>query len=75
MWLPLNTIGFFPPQAIYSIKEAYKSEEERAVPGLTPEEVVERIFHLVDENGDGNNLIWSHTDVLFEIMVGNVMPF
>ncbi|XP_026530974.1 guanylyl cyclase-activating protein 2 [Notechis scutatus] len=41
-------------EAIYSIKEAYKSEEERAVPGLTPEEVVERIFHLVDENGDGH---------------------
>ncbi|XP_013907402.1 PREDICTED: guanylyl cyclase-activating protein 2 [Thamnophis sirtalis] len=41
-------------EAIYSIKEAYKSEEERAVPGLTPEEVVERIFQLVDENGDGH---------------------
>lgn len=74
MWLPVNIIGFFF-QAIYSIKQAYTSEEERAVPSLTPEEVVERIFHLVDENGDGNNLIWSYTDVLFEIMVGNLMPF
>nr|AWC68189.1 guanylate cyclase activator 1B [Hypsiglena torquata] len=40
-------------EAIYSIKEACKSEEERALPGLTPEEVVERIFLVVDENGDG----------------------
>ncbi|XP_070605018.1 guanylyl cyclase-activating protein 2 isoform X2 [Erythrolamprus reginae] len=40
-------------EAIYSIKEACKSEEERAIPGLTPEEVVERIFLVVDENGDG----------------------
>lgn len=40
-------------EAIYRLKQAYKSDEERAVPGLTPEEVVERIFELVDENGDG----------------------
>ncbi|XP_070605015.1 guanylyl cyclase-activating protein 2 isoform X1 [Erythrolamprus reginae] len=49
----LEIIEVFPPQAIYSIKEACKSEEERAIPGLTPEEVVERIFLVVDENGDG----------------------
>lgn len=30
-----------------------RAETEERTPLLTPEEVVERIFHLVDENGDG----------------------
>lgn len=30
-----------------------RSEVEERTPLLTPEEVVDRIFQLVDENGDG----------------------
>ncbi|ELW66044.1 guanylyl cyclase-activating protein 2 [Tupaia chinensis] len=42
-------------EAIYSLKKACRVEVEADQPGqmLTPEEVVDRIFLLVDENGDG----------------------
>lgn len=52
---PLNARGF-PPQAIYKLKKACRAEMEAGQQGqlLTPEEVVDRIFLLVDENGDGN---------------------
>ena len=52
LWLQL---GFFP-QAIYKLKKACRVEMESEQQGqlLTPEEVVDRIFLLVDENGDGN---------------------
>uniref|UniRef100_A0A8D0DHZ9 Guanylyl cyclase-activating protein 2 n=1 Tax=Salvator merianae TaxID=96440 RepID=A0A8D0DHZ9_SALMN len=40
-------------ESIYRLKKVCQPEEERGVPRLTPEEVVERIFQLVDENGDG----------------------
>lgn len=34
-----------------------RSEVEERTPLLTPEEVVDRIFQLVDENGDGKELM------------------
>ncbi|XP_015266130.1 PREDICTED: guanylyl cyclase-activating protein 2 [Gekko japonicus] len=40
-------------EAIYKLKKMCRPEEAADAPGLTPEEVVERIFQLVDENGDG----------------------
>ncbi|VFV17917.1 guanylyl cyclase-activating protein 2 [Panthera pardus] len=42
-------------EAIYKLKKACRVEEEAEQQGqlLTPEEVVDRIFLLVDENGDG----------------------
>lgn len=45
----------FLPQAIYRLKKACRVEMEAEQHGqlLTPEEVVDRIFLLVDENGDG----------------------
>ncbi|KAG8450904.1 hypothetical protein GDO86_003248 [Hymenochirus boettgeri] len=40
-------------ESIYSLKKVcYQGHEERT-PLLSPEEVVDRIFQLVDENGDG----------------------
>ena len=49
------------PQSIYKLKKACSVEMEAEQQGklLTPEEVVDRIFLLVDENGDGN---WSRDD-------------
>lgn len=46
----------FLPQAIYKLKKACRVEMECERQGqmLTPEEVVDRIFLLLDENGDGN---------------------
>lgn len=48
-------LGFLP-QAIYKLKKACRVEMEAEQQSqlLTPEEVVDRIFLLVDENGDGN---------------------
>lgn len=42
-------------EAIYKLKKACRAEMEAGQQGqlLTPEEVVDRIFLLVDENGDG----------------------
>ncbi|VTJ53297.1 Hypothetical predicted protein [Marmota monax] len=42
-------------EAIYKLKKACRIETEREQQGqmLTPEEVVDRIFYLVDENSDG----------------------
>lgn len=42
-------------QAIYKLKKACRVDTEMEQQGqmLTPEEVVDRIFYLVDENGDG----------------------
>ncbi|NXO87987.1 GUC1B protein, partial [Sitta europaea] len=41
-------------ESIYRLKKVCWSEaEEERTPLLTPEEVVDRIFQLVDENGDG----------------------
>ncbi|KAG3289457.1 guanylate cyclase activator 1B, transcript variant X2 [Ictidomys tridecemlineatus] len=42
-------------EAIYKLKKACRVETETEQQGqmLTPEEVVDRIFYLVDENGDG----------------------
>ncbi|XP_077191000.1 guanylyl cyclase-activating protein 2 isoform X2 [Paroedura picta] len=40
-------------EAIYKLKKICQPEDDRGTPGLTPEEVVDRIFQLVDENGDG----------------------
>ncbi|XP_051664628.1 guanylyl cyclase-activating protein 2 isoform X1 [Manacus candei] len=39
--------------SIYRLKRACWSDTEDRTPLLTPEEVVDRIFELVDENGDG----------------------
>ncbi|PKU35475.1 guanylyl cyclase-activating protein 2 [Limosa lapponica baueri] len=38
--------------SIYKLKKVCRSEVEERTPLLTPEEVVDRIFQLVDENGD-----------------------
>ncbi|KAG8429385.1 hypothetical protein GDO86_008324 [Hymenochirus boettgeri] len=38
-------------QSIYCIKKGWKKDQENQL--LTPEEICERIFQLVDENGDG----------------------
>ncbi|XP_055262411.1 guanylyl cyclase-activating protein 2 [Moschus berezovskii] len=48
-------------ESIYKLKKACSVEMEAEQQGklLTPEEVVDRIFLLVDENGDGN---WSRDD-------------
>lgn len=40
-------------QSIYRLKKVCWSDVEDRTPLLTPEEVVDRIFQLVDENGDG----------------------
>ncbi|NXT23879.1 GUC1B protein, partial [Syrrhaptes paradoxus] len=40
-------------ESIYKLKKVCRSEVEERTPLLTPEEVVDRIFQLVDENGDG----------------------
>ncbi|NXG43586.1 GUC1B protein, partial [Psilopogon haemacephalus] len=40
-------------ESIYKLKQVCRSEVEERTPLLTPEEVVDRIFQLVDENGDG----------------------
>uniref|UniRef100_A0A670IBC4 Guanylate cyclase activator 1B n=1 Tax=Podarcis muralis TaxID=64176 RepID=A0A670IBC4_PODMU len=42
-----------PPKSIYRLKQVCQPDEEQGTPRLTPEEVVDRIFQLVDENGDG----------------------
>lgn len=49
------------PQSIYKLKKACSVEMEAEQQGklLTPEEIVDRIFLLVDKNGDGN---WSRDD-------------
>lgn len=40
-------------ESIYNLKKICREERDDRSPLLTPEEVVERIFQLVDENGDG----------------------
>lgn len=46
--------SFLPSfQSIYKLKKVCQTEEEPETPQLSPEEVVDRIFQLVDENGDG----------------------
>ncbi|NXY21433.1 GUC1B protein, partial [Atrichornis clamosus] len=40
-------------ESIYKLKKVCWSDVEERTPLLTPEEVVDRIFQLVDENGDG----------------------
>ncbi|NXN17486.1 GUC1B protein, partial [Indicator maculatus] len=40
-------------ESIYKLKQVCRAEVEERTPLLTPEEVVDRIFQLVDENGDG----------------------
>ncbi|XP_075471368.1 guanylyl cyclase-activating protein 2 isoform X1 [Ascaphus truei] len=40
-------------QSIYNLKKVCRQGTEDRAPLLSPEEVVERIFLLVDENGDG----------------------
>lgn len=40
-------------QSIYRLKKVCWADVEDRTPLLTPEEVVDRIFQLVDENGDG----------------------
>uniref|UniRef100_A0A8C3C3T7 Guanylyl cyclase-activating protein 2 n=1 Tax=Cairina moschata TaxID=8855 RepID=A0A8C3C3T7_CAIMO len=44
-------------ESIYKLKKVCRSEVEERTPLLTPEEVVDRIFQLVDENGDGKELM------------------
>ncbi|KAE8622741.1 hypothetical protein XENTR_v10005356 [Xenopus tropicalis] len=40
-------------ESIYNLKKVCRRGQDERTPLLSPEEVVERIFQLVDENGDG----------------------
>ncbi|XP_069800460.1 guanylyl cyclase-activating protein 2 isoform X1 [Dendropsophus ebraccatus] len=40
-------------ESIYNLKKVCRQGQEDRIPLLSPEEVVDRIFQLVDENGDG----------------------
>ncbi|XP_053100786.1 guanylyl cyclase-activating protein 2 [Hemicordylus capensis] len=40
-------------ESIYRLKKVCQPEEDPRFPRLTPDQVVDRIFELVDENGDG----------------------
>ncbi|KAM4797446.1 guanylyl cyclase-activating protein 2 [Rhinophrynus dorsalis] len=40
-------------ESIYNLKKVCRQGQDDRIPLLSPEEVVERIFQLVDENGDG----------------------
>ena len=55
----LPVFVFLPFQCIYKLKKVCQPEEEAGRPRLSPEEVVDRIFQLVDENGDGEKFaLW-----------------
>lgn len=43
-------------QSIYRLKKACHGELDEECNLLTPDQVVDRIFELVDENGDGECL-------------------
>ena len=43
-------------QSIYRLKKACHGELDEECNLLTPDQVVDRIFELVDENGDGKSL-------------------
>lgn len=43
-------------QSIYRLKKACHGELDEECMLLTPDQVVDRIFELVDENGDGECL-------------------
>ncbi|GCC43658.1 hypothetical protein chiPu_0027787, partial [Chiloscyllium punctatum] len=58
-------------ESIYRLKKACHQESEEGSVLLTPEEVVDRIFQLVDENGDGKPCQVSLTDFnFFMVTVG-----
>ncbi|KAM5181520.1 guanylyl cyclase-activating protein 2 [Mantella aurantiaca] len=40
-------------ESIYNLKKVCRQGQDDRIPLLSPEEVVDRIFQLVDENGDG----------------------
>ncbi|OCT94280.1 guanylyl cyclase-activating protein 2 [Xenopus laevis] len=40
-------------ESIYNLKKVCRDGQDERTPLLSPEQVVERIFQLVDENGDG----------------------
>ncbi|KAM9319343.1 guanylyl cyclase-activating protein 2 [Gastrophryne carolinensis] len=40
-------------ESIYNLKKVCRQNQDERSPLLSPEEVVDRIFQLVDENGDG----------------------
>ncbi|XP_056416800.1 guanylyl cyclase-activating protein 2 [Hyla sarda] len=40
-------------ESIYNLKKVCRQGQEDRIPLLSPEQVVDRIFQLVDENGDG----------------------
>ncbi|OCT91577.1 hypothetical protein XELAEV_18014636mg [Xenopus laevis] len=40
-------------EPIYNLKKACRQGQDERTPLLSPEDIVERIFQLVDENGDG----------------------
>lgn len=48
---------FCPSQSIYRLKKACHGELDEECNLLTPDQVVDRIFELVDENGDGEFVI------------------
>lgn len=53
------TLTYFPvTQSIYRLKKACHGELDEDCNLLTPDQVVDRIFELVDENGDGECLQW-----------------
>lgn len=55
-------------QSIYRLKKACHGELDEDCNLLTPDQVVDRIFELVDENGDGE-CFQQFSDSLVEAMV------
>lgn len=54
-------------QSIYRLKKACHGELDEECNLLTPDQVVDRIFELVDENGDGK----TYYDSLFFLQLFN----
>lgn len=52
----MTAMQHFHFQSIYRLKKACHGELDEDCILLTPDQVVDRIFELVDENGDGKYL-------------------
>ncbi|XP_048450233.1 guanylyl cyclase-activating protein 2 [Rhincodon typus] len=59
-------------ESIYRLKKACQQESEEGSVLLTPEEVVDRIFQLVDENGDGKICQVSVTDINYCLVIARL---
>ncbi|XP_026854018.1 guanylyl cyclase-activating protein 2 isoform X1 [Electrophorus electricus] len=50
-------------ESIYRMKKACHGELDEECNLLSPDQVVDRIFELVDENGDGNLIAYQHNNL------------